>query len=79
MGDAGGQSNDDRRVEFLGYVVGQLGELKALGRIGRFQHRKLGADGVMTGILLVLGGVHPRVIGHGDDHPGVHAGVGGRV
>ena len=30
----------------------------------------------MTGILLVLRGVHTGIICHADDHTGIHAGVG---
>ena len=31
---------------------------------------------MVAGVLLVLGGVHPRIVGHADDKPGVDAGVG---
>ena len=31
----------------------------------------------MAGVLLVLGGVHARVVGHTDDEAGIHTGIGG--
>ncbi len=76
MGDPGAHLDKDRGVETFGHLVGFLDELKGLGRIGRLQHGQLGRLGIVAGILLVLGGVHARVVRHGDDHAAVHARIG---
>ena len=76
VADPGAHLQQHRRVELLGELIGQLGELQGLGGVAGLQHGELGGHGVVAGVLLVLGRVHPRVVGHADDHPGVDAGVG---
>ena len=68
--------HDKGGVKFLGKLKSPFYEMVRLSGIRRLQHRNLCRDGVMTGILLILGGVHPRVVRHADDHPRVHSGVG---
>ena len=86
MGDAGGQPQDDRGVELLGELVGQLGKVPAFLGVGGLHHGDLGGPGIVAGVLLVLGGVHAGVIGHGQHHAAVYTdiahgeqGVGGHV
>ncbi len=76
VGDAGAELQKDGGVVFLGQLEGPLGKVPGLGGVRRFQHGDLGGDGVVPGVLFVLGGVHPRVICYADDHAGVDAGVG---
>ena len=75
VGHPGAHLQQHRGVELLGQLIGQLGEGQGLGGVGGLQHGHLGGDGVVAGVLLVLRGVHPRVVGHTDDHAAVHPGV----
>ena len=76
VGDAGAHLEQDRGVELLAELKGQHGKFPRLSGIGGLQHRNLGGHGIVAGVLLVLAGVHTRVVGHGDDHAAVDAGVG---
>ena len=64
------------RVVFLGQLEGQFGERERFRRVSRLEHGHLGRLGVVAGVLLILGRVHARVIGHADNHAAVHARVG---
>ncbi len=57
----------------LGQFIPQFGISQALGGIAGLQHRYLGRNGVMPGILLILGGMHAWIIGHSTDHAAVDA------
>ena len=72
---AGAGADYDGSVKFFRQFVGKLGELKAFAGIGGLQHGNLGGFRIVAGILLILRGVHARVVGDGDDHAAVHAGV----
>ena len=63
-------------IELLADRIGQLGKLQRLGGVGGLQHGHLSGNGVMTGVLLILRGVHPRVVGHADHQSCVHPGIG---
>ena len=76
VGNTGTHFQQHRRVEPLGKVIGQFGKGQRFGGVGRLQHGDFGCLGIVAGILLVLGAVHARVVGHDDDHTGVDAGVG---
>ena len=76
VGHPGAHLQDHRSVELLGDLIGPPGEGQGLGGVGGFQHGQLGGDGVVPGVLLVLGGVHPRVVGHRDDHARIDTGIG---
>ena len=78
MGDAHAGADDHRHVEALGDIVGLASEAQGLGGIGRIEARDGGGLGVVVRVLLVLRGVHARVVGGQDDHAAAHAGVGGR-
>ena len=75
MGDAGGEPEEHGSVELLGQLIGQLGVGEALGGVAGLKHGNLGGNGVAPGILLVLGGVHPRIVGDGADHARVDADI----
>ena len=78
MRDARRKAQHDRRVELLGKRVGELRHVAALRGVRRLQHQKLRRDRVVARILLVLRGVHARVVGHADDHARVDADVAHR-
>ena len=68
-----------RRVELLGQLD-RRASTKSLHSCesARLEHGQLGGDGVVAGILLILGRMHARVIRHGYDQSAVHARVGRR-
>ena len=76
VGNPGAHFQQHWRIELLGKLIGQLGEGQAFGGIRGLQHGNLGSFGVMAGILLVLGRMHARVVGHADNHAGIHTGIG---
>ena len=76
VGDPGAHLQQHRGVKLLGNGIGQLGKGQGFLRICRLQHGKLGGHGIVAGILLVLGAVHPRVVRYADDHAGVYACIG---
>ena len=59
-------------------LKGSLDERLRLGGIGRLEHGNLGCDRVVTGILLVLRGVHRRVVRDENHHTAVDARIGKR-
>ena len=75
VGHAGAHLQQHRTVKLLGDLISGLGEGQSLGRVGGLQHGQLGSHGIVPGVLLVLGGVHAGVVGHGDDHARIHTGV----
>ena len=73
---AGGGAVQHGGVELLGDLAGQLHEVLALLRIAGLHHGHLGETGIVTVVLLVLGGVAAGVIGSDDDIAAAHAHVG---
>ncbi len=78
VGDPRAAAQHYRRIESLGEVEGQPGELLALLGVGRLEHRQLGELGIVAAVLLVLRGVHLRVVGGHQDQAAAHPGVGKR-
>ena len=76
VGDAGGHTDHKQRIKLLGEGKGCLGHSVGFTGIRGLQHRKLGGDGVVAGILLVLGGMHSGIVGGAEHHTGVHARIG---
>ena len=74
--DAGGGADHDGHIELLGKIVGSLHEVQAFLGIGGLEHSDLGSLGIVAVVLLVLGGVHTRVVGGDDDHAAADAVVG---
>ena len=75
VGDAGAELQEHGGIVFLGQLVGDLSKAVGLLGIRRLQHGQFGGDGIPAGVLLVLRGVHARVVCHADDHARVDAGV----
>jgi hypothetical protein len=69
MGDAGGDAQDHRGVELLAHLEGYPHQVLGLLAVGRFHTGDPGELGEAAVVLLVLGGVHGRVIGRDDDQP----------
>ena len=76
MGNAGAHPQQHRGVILLGKGKRSLYEVLGFLRIRRLQHGNLGGDGIVPGILLVLGGMHGGVICHADHKTAVDTGVG---
>ena len=53
----------------------QLGKVLAFLGIRRLQHGNLGANGMAAAVLLVLRGMHTRVVGHSKNHTAVDADI----
>ena len=84
--DASGGAVEHGGVELLGDLAGQADKVLALLGVAGLHHGDLGGAGVVTVVLLVLGGVAGGIVG-GDDHVGAvdahvaggEQGVGGHV
>ena len=60
-------------VEFLAQFKRAFRKFETLGRIGGLEHRNFRADRVMTGILLILGRMHSRIVRDAYNESSVHA------
>ena len=78
VADAGGHAQHDGGVEALAELVAHDGHVLGLLGVRGLKHDKLRRDRVVARILLVLRGVHARVVGHADDHARVAADVAHR-
>ena len=78
MAHAGGGAQNHRRAEFLRDAHAQRDEIARFLRVGRLQHGDFGEAGELARILLVLRGMHARVIGDDDDQAGHRADIGER-
>ena len=76
MGNPSTHPQDHRGIIFLGQLEGCLGKCLGLRRIRRLQHGHLGRNGIVPGVLLILRGMHPRIIRHADHNAAVDAGIG---
>ena len=76
MRHAGAHLDHDRRIELFGKFIGKLCKFQRFFGIRRLQHGHLRGDRVMTGILFILGGMHPCIIRHADHESGIHARIG---
>ena len=76
VADAHSGADEEGQIETLGKLERRLGELKRLGRIAGFHHGNAGTHRVEAAILLVLAGMHARVVGCKHDQTTVHASVG---
>ena len=77
MRQAGHHAEKDRKAHLLGEGEGLAYHVVGLLLVGRFEDRDHGEIGVKTRILLVLGGMHRRVVGGEHDKAALHAGHGG--
>ena len=75
VGNPGAHPQQHRRIILLAQLKGALREGVRLRRIRGLQHGHLGRHGIVPGILLVLAGVHGRVVRNAHHQPGGHARV----
>jgi hypothetical protein len=73
---SGGSPEHDRRGEALAELVRLLDHGAGLGGVGGLDQRHLAHLREVAAVLLVLRGVHARVVRDQDDEPGVGTGVG---
>ena len=76
VGYSRAHADDHWSVELFGQFECDLYKCKRLCRVRGLQHGNLGGDGVVAGILLVLGGMHAGIIRDRDDKTAVHSCVG---
>ena len=69
----------DGRIELFRNLIRQAREFQRLLRVGRLEHRNLGGNRMMTGILFILGRMHPRVICDHDHQSGIDPGIRHRI
>ncbi len=74
--ESSGRAQHDRRAIPLAQLKGQRGEASRFGSVTGLQDRNLCHLREIPAVLLVLRGVHPRIVGHERNEAGVGAGVG---
>ena len=74
VADAGGHADDDRDFVVLGEGEGPFDHFVGFLGIRRLQDRQVAKAAPVAGILLVLRGGQPHVVGYHDDQPADHAG-----
>jgi hypothetical protein len=72
MGKPRGEPQKYGEAEFFGKLEGFTGHIVGFLLVPGLQAGDQGESGVKPGILLVLGGVHPRIVGHGDHQPALN-------
>ena len=77
MRQAGDDAHEDRQPHRLRKAEGIGHHVEALLLVGRLQDGNQGELPVEPGILLILGGVHRRIVGGDDYQAALHAGDGG--
>ena len=77
MGEARDDPDEDGQPHLLGKPEGMGHHVIAFLLVRRFEDGNQREFAVEAGILLVLGGVHGRVVGGDDDDAAVHAGDAG--
>ncbi|EKD37191.1 MAG: hypothetical protein ACD_75C01225G0001 [uncultured bacterium] len=77
MGHPGGDAQHDRGIELFTQIEGKPHHLFRFTRLRRLKHRQFGGEGIVAVILLVLGGVHLRIVGAHQHQPAADSGVGG--
>ena len=78
MRDANRRADEEGHIESLGKLERVARESERLGRISGVEHRNMRRAGVVVRILLVLRGVHARIVGCQHDKPSADAGVRSR-
>ena len=76
MGHPGGGAQQHRHIKALGDLKGRPGKVQTFLRIRRLQHGQPGGTGIVTVVLLILGGMHAGIVGGDDDEATAHAVVG---
>ena len=75
MRHAGAHLHNNGRVKLLGNLICLLYEIPRLRGICGLKHRNLRRHGIMSGILLILRGVHSGVVCNANDQTGIHASI----
>ena len=78
MRDAHRRADEEGHIESLGKLERVARESERLGRISGVEHGNMRRAGVVVRILLVLRGVHARIVGCQHDKSSADAGIGGR-
>ena len=76
MGDAGYEPDHDRQRELLGHVEGLGHHVVALLLVAGLEAGNQRELREVPAVLLVLAGVHARVVGDGEDQAAVGSGDG---
>ena len=77
MRDAHRRADEEGHIESLGKLERVARESERLGGISGVQHGNMRRTGVVVRILLVLRGVHARIVGSQHDKSSANAGIGG--
>ena len=75
--DARRQADEYGRVKLLAHGEGELRKGPALAAVGGFKHGDMSRARVIAAVLLVLAGMHGRVVRTDDYQARVYAGIGG--
>ena len=76
VGHAHGGADEERHIEALGKVEGVAGERQGLRGIGGIHHGDMSRRSITMRVLLVLGGVHARIVGRKHHISAADAGIG---
>ena len=76
VSDTGAHPEKYGGIIFFGKLKRCFGKAEGFIGISRFQHRDLGCDGMMPGILFVLGRMHSGIIGDSDHKTCIDTGIG---
>ena len=76
MGQPGGEAQDKGRVVFFAQFKGFPGKILAFLAVGGLQHGHVGRPGDHARVLLVLAGMHKRIVRHKEHQAAVDAGIG---
>ena len=71
--DSGRRAQQHGHIELFGYLIGRAHEVKALLRIRGLDHGKARCARIVPAVLLILGGVHARVVRDDDNEAAAHA------
>ncbi len=78
MGQSGSGTHHHRSIIFLTQFKGHFHIFLGLSAVPRLQHRNHGRPGHHPAVLLILGTVHPRVVGGYYHQAAAHTGIGRR-
>ena len=76
MCHTGAHFQDNRGIKLFRQFKGTHGKFPCFRGIRRLQHRNLGCDGMMAGILLILRGMHAGIIRYHNHHTCIDTGIG---
>ena len=77
VGHAHGGADEERHIEALGKIEGVAGERQGLRGISGIHHGDMSRRRIVMRVLLVLGGIHARIVGRKHHISAADAGIGG--